>query len=31
MVSDPDNGILTFEKIEVLEPAEAPASFANKK
>lgn len=31
MVSDPDNGILTFEKIEVLEPAETPASFANKK
>ncbi len=30
LVSDPINGVLTYTKIEVLEPATEPAKFANK-
>jgi hypothetical protein len=30
IVTDPVNGVLTYEKMEVLEPAPAPAAFKNK-
>lgn len=30
LVSDPQNGVLTYEKIEVVEPAPEPAAFAKK-
>jgi hypothetical protein len=31
LVSDPVNGVMTYEKIEVVEPAPEPVSFANTK
>jgi hypothetical protein len=31
IVSDPNNGVLTYGKMEVLEPASEPAAFKNKK
>jgi hypothetical protein len=30
-VSDPTYGVMTYKKIEVLEPAATPAAFQNKK
>jgi hypothetical protein len=30
LVSDPVNGVMTYEKMEVVEPAPAPAAFKNK-